>query len=181
MKLLMENWRKYLNEEKLRVFDFDDTLAVTDSKIILHKADGETIEQTPGEWAIYIPQQGDKFDFAQFRGDLINPREIKKNMDIFRKVLAAGSEGRKTVILTARSDDAREGILKFLKDMEINLSNLELVTLNSSDPQDKAKWIEQRIEEGYDDIVFLDDSYKNIAAVAALEKKYPVELEARLV
>ena len=26
MKLLLENWRKYLKEAKLRVFDFDDTL-----------------------------------------------------------------------------------------------------------------------------------------------------------
>ena len=33
MKLIMETWRKLLNEEKLRVFDFDDTLAITDSKI----------------------------------------------------------------------------------------------------------------------------------------------------
>jgi len=181
MKLLMENWRQYLNEEKLRVFDFDDTLAATDSKIILHKASGETIEQDPGEWAVYTPQEGDEFDFVQFEGDLINPKEIKKHMDILRKVLSAGSEGRKTVILTARNDAAREGILKFLEDIGINLESLELVTLGSSDPQDKARWIEQKIKEGYDDIVFFDDSDKNIAAVAALEKKYPIQLRARLV
>jgi hypothetical protein len=47
VKLLFENWRKFLKEEKLRVFDFDDTLATTDSMIVLKKADGTVIEQTP--------------------------------------------------------------------------------------------------------------------------------------
>ena len=61
-ELIMENWRRHLNEEKLRVFDFDDTLAQTDAKIVLHKASGEVLEQTPGEWAIYKPEAGDEFN-----------------------------------------------------------------------------------------------------------------------
>jgi phosphoserine phosphatase len=58
----MEHWRGVLNENKLRVFDFDDTLVQTDAMIILYRADGETIEQSPGEWAVYNPQKGDEFD-----------------------------------------------------------------------------------------------------------------------
>ena len=182
MKLILENWREYLREDKLRVFDFDDTLAYTDSKILLRKADGTTLEQTPGEWAVYEPQEGDEFDFSQFQGELINPREMKAYTDILRNVLGAGSEGRKTVILTARTEGAAQGITNFLEDIGIDPTSLELVTLGSSDPQDKARWIEQRIGEGYDDILFFDDSSKNINAVAALEKKYPhIKLVVRLV
>ena len=40
MKLLLENWREYLKENKLRVFDFDDTLVMTDSVVYLTQADG---------------------------------------------------------------------------------------------------------------------------------------------
>lgn len=83
MKLLFENWRKFLNEEKLRVFDFDDTLAMTDSEIILVKSDGSKENLTPAEYAVYEPQQGDQFDFSQFQGDLINPREVKKITKFF--------------------------------------------------------------------------------------------------
>jgi len=182
MKPLFENWRKYLNEEKLRVFDFDDTLAQTDSMIVLRKADGTTVEQSPGEWAVYTPQDGDEFNFSRFEGELINPREIKNYTKVLRNVLGAGPDGRKTVILTARAPAAQQGIANFLEDIGINPAALDLVTLGSSDPQDKARWIEKRIAEGYDDILFLDDSSKNVDAVAALKEKYPsIKLVARLV
>jgi hypothetical protein len=182
MKLIMETWRKLLSEEKLRVFDFDDTLAQTDSMIVLHRADGTTVEQSPGEWAVYTPQGGDEFDFSQFSGELINPREVKAYTNVLRNVLGAGAEGRKTVILTARAPAAQEGITKFLEDIGIDPTALELVTLGSSNPQDKANWIEQMVQEGYDDILFFDDSSKNVDAVAALKDKYPnIKLVARLV
>ena len=173
MKRIMENWRQLLNENKLRIFDFDDTLVQTDSKIILHKSNGETIEQTPGDWAVYEPQKGDEFDYTEFHGSLKNPRELKDYTNILRRVLGAGSDGRKTVILTARSPSSYNGIIEFLEDIGIDSSALELVTLGEGDPQAKADWVEQRIEEGYDDIFFIDDSPRYIAAVQALAEKYP--------
>jgi hypothetical protein len=173
MKLIMENWRGLLNENKLRVFDFDDTLVQTDSKIILYKASGETIEQTPGEWAVYKPEKGDEFDFNQFQGSLNNPRELKRYTNILRRVLGAGSDGRRTVILTARQSGAQRGIREYLEDIGIDAAALELITLGSSDPESKSEWIEERIADGYDDIFFIDDSAANIAAVSALEGKYP--------
>ena len=45
MKLLFENWQEYLNENKakpkLRVFDFDDTIAKSDSKIYITTDNGK--------------------------------------------------------------------------------------------------------------------------------------------
>ena len=74
MKLLLERWNKFLNESKLAVFDFDDTLAVSDSKIILTKASGEIIEMTPAEYNVYTPEKGDSFNYSQFK-EIINPRK----------------------------------------------------------------------------------------------------------
>ena len=46
----------------------------------------------------------------------------------------------------------------------------------------KADWIKGQIEKGYDDILFLDDSPKNVNAVKKLKQKYPkIKMDARVV
>ena len=172
MKLLLENWRKFINEAKLRVFDFDDTLAKTDSKIVLHKPDGSTLVLSPAEYAVYEPEPDDQFDFSQFVGPLINPRELPI-AKVFRAVMDAGPDGRKVAILTARSEGAREGIEGFISDMGYNPSDIKIITLGKSKAADKVNWIEQQIQRGYNDVYFVDDSHKNIEAVDFLKQKYP--------
>jgi len=172
MKLLLENWRQYLNEAKLRVFDFDDTLARTDAKIILSKSDGSTQILSPAEYAVYEPEPDDQFDFSQFEGPLINPREVEAITKVFRRVMDAGPGGRKVAILTARADGAKEGIESFILKMGYSPNDIEIVTLGSSDPMLKASWIDQQIQQGYDDVYFVDDSHKNIKAVNLLKQKY---------
>tara|TARA_R110000824_G_scaffold100989_1_gene239872 strand:- start:138 stop:698 length:561 start_codon:yes stop_codon:yes gene_type:complete len=179
MKLLFENWRKYLNESKLRIFDFDDTLATTDSKIIVKKSDGTQVEQTPGEYAVYEPQPGDEFDFSQFGGALINPKEIKAMANVFRRITSAPGD-RKVAILTARAEGAKEAIRKFISDMGVDVEPIEIETLGSSDPLDKAAWIDKKIQQGYSDIYFADDSHKNIAVVDDLKKKYQNNPEVKI-
>ena len=110
MKLLLENWKKYLKEQKLRVFDFDDTLAKTDARIVVNKVDGSILDLTPGEYAVYKPEEGDQFDYSEFRGELINPREVKAVTNVFRRIVAAGTKDRKVAILTARAPDAYDAI-----------------------------------------------------------------------
>jgi hypothetical protein len=45
---------------------------------------------------------------------------------------------------------------------------------------DKAAWIADKIEQGYDDVAFFDDSEKNVAAVRSLKRSYPnVKLDVR--
>ena len=50
MKLLLENWRKYINEDyepitTLRIFDFDETIAFTTGVInVTDKTTGETFQ-----------------------------------------------------------------------------------------------------------------------------------------
>ncbi len=58
-----------LLERKLRVFDFDDTIASTQSKIHAVFADGKKKSLTPAEYANYFPKRkkGDKFDYSDFK------------------------------------------------------------------------------------------------------------------
>ena len=165
-----------LSGKKLRVFDFDDTLVQTKSNIYITHKDGKKSTLTPGEYAVYEPKSGDKFDFSDFE-KVKQPQEIKGVTDLLRKL--AKAEGERTiVILTARG--AYKPIKDYLSD--IGLRDIYVVALNSADPQDKADWIEQKIKEGYNDVFFIDDSHKNVQAVKALEKKYPdIKLQVRQV
>mgnify|MGYP003151289255 CR=1 FL=1 len=155
-----------LERKVLSVFDFDDTLAKTDSWVYVKKPDGTEQQLDPGEFAVYNPKKGEEFDFRDFDRTLRNPQIIKKNVDLLKKQL--NSAGRKVTILTARRLGAP--INHFFKTLGINPY---VIALGSADPQKKADWIEDNIKKGYDTIYFMDDSKKNVKAVSALKKKYP--------
>lgn len=155
------------NSKKLRIFDFDDTLVKTTSHIYAKHENDKVTKLTPGEYAIYEPKPGDKFDFSEFT-KIIQPQEIKGITNLLRKIVNKEGE-RKVVILTARG--AYQPIKDYLKD--IGFDGIYVVALGDGDPQKKADWIEQKIKTGYNDIFFIDDSHKNVAAVGALKKKYP--------
>ena len=160
-------------EKKLRIFDFDDTLVKTKSSIYIKHKDGKESKLTPGEYAIYEPKDGDKFDFSDFE-KVKQPQEIKGVTRLLKNISRVG--GSEIVILTARS--AYKPIKDYLSD--IGLDKLYVVALADSDPQKKADWIEGKIKNGVTDVFFIDDSHKNVSAVEALSKKYPnISLKVR--
>ena len=101
MKLLIENWRGFLAESKLRVFDFDDTIAKSDSNIHVTTDTGKRITMTPAEYATHKINPEYEYDYSEF-SDVINPREVKQITRIIRNALGAGGT-REIAILTARS------------------------------------------------------------------------------
>lgn len=165
-----------LNEaksDKLRVFDFDDTLVQTNSHIFITHKSGKKSKLTPGEYAVYEPKKGDDFDFSDF--DKVNqPQEIKGVTRLLKNIVRAG--GSEIVILTARG--AYKPVKDYLED--IGLNNIFVAALADANPQKKADWIEDKIKGGVTDVFFIDDSHKNISAVKALSKKYPkISLKVR--
>ena len=161
--------------KSLKVFDFDDTLVKTNSNIYVIHADGAEDTLTPAEYAVYEPQEGDKFDFGDFQKMLRKPNPINKNIRLLRTVIQ--NPKNKVTILTARQ--MAFPIRYYLKH-KYQL-DVYVVALGDSNPQKKADWIEDHIKKGYDDIFFMDDSLKNIEAVDKLKIKYPdVKLELRL-
>lgn len=159
--------------DKLRVFDFDDTLVQTNSHIFVTHKNGKKSKLTPGEYSVYEPKKGDDFDFSDF--DTVNqPQEIKGVTRLLKNIVRAG--GSEIVILTARG--AYKPVKDYLQD--IGLNNIFVVALADANPQKKADWIEDKIKDGVTDVFFIDDSHKNISAVTALSKKYPkISLKVR--
>jgi len=162
--------RNLLLEGKiLSVFDFDDTIAKSDSWVYVTSANGPEKKLDPAEFAVYKAKKDDVFDFRDFDRKLRNPRLIKKNADLLIKQLKkAGHSNRKVTVLTARR--LKAPINHFFKTIGLNPY---VVTLGNADPKLKADWIEKQIKKGYDTVYFMDDSKKNVSAVLGLKRNYP--------
>ncbi len=159
-----------LLERKLRVFDFDDTIASTNSKIHLTSADGKKKSLTPAEYALYYHRrkEGDKFDYSDFK-KVVNPKEIPQITKVMKNMIKAAGE-RYVMVLTARGGSYKP-IKNFMKTLGLKV---KVITLGSGDPWDKRDWIGRQIEKNkFDDVEFFDDSRKNIKAIEMLRDKYP--------
>jgi hypothetical protein len=164
-----------LIEKKLRVFDFDDTLVKSNSKVYLMR-NGKKITMTPGLYAVYKPEPGDEIDFSEF-DKVIDPKKIKSMFKVFKRIHSAVGNRRLT-ILTARSK--YKPVRQFFKDS--GHGDVFVVALADANPQKKADWVEGQIKKGYDDIAFFDDSNKNVNAVKKLKRKYPhIKMKSQLV
>ena len=164
-----------LLEKKLRVFDFDDTLVKSNSKVYVNN-NGAKTTLTPGQFAVYKPKTGDDFDFSDF-DKVIEPKKIKAMFRVFKNIYKA-SGSRRLTVLTARA--AYRPVRKFLKDVGFN--DVYVVALGDANPKKKSDWVDSQIKRGYNDILFLDDSPKNVSAVKKLKQKYPnIKMDARVV
>ena len=158
------------SSRKRFIIDFDDTLAKVNAKIFVKNKGKESV-LTPAEFAIYSPKSGDVFNFREFNSIIKTAAPIKTNIDLLKK--AASDPATKTTILTARL--MGYPVKRYLK-VNFNL-DVYVVPLGDANPQLKANYIEKEVRKGYNDIVFIDDSKKNVKAVVALKiklkKDYP--------
>ena len=161
---------KSINEgpavKKLRIFDFDDTLIKVNSSIHV-KNNEKKFVLTPAEFAVYNPKKGDVFNFKEFDAIIKTFAPIQTNLKLLKQ--SAESPTTKTTILTARLLGFP---VKYFLKKNFGL-DIYVIALGSSDPQKKANYIEKEIKKGYNDIVFIDDSHKNVQAVEALQLQYP--------
>lgn len=153
---------------EINIFDFDDTLVRTDSRIYLRTEDGEISSLTPHEYATYEPQPGDKFDFSEFE-DVKDPEPIMHML--LKMKMAIRDLGLDNVfVLTARGYP--KPIQEFLEG--VGVSGVRIVALGTSDPAAKAEAIRKEItSRGVTSVKFFDDSAKNIAAVKELRSEFP--------
>jgi len=149
----------------ISVYDFDDTLAITKSKIKV-TLNGKTFKIDATKFAKdsqKLEDQGALFDFSEFnkvvdgkKGPLA--RRLKKAIDKF---------GNKNIfVLTARPAAAAPAIYEFLKGIGMELPLENIIGLEDGSPQSKANWIVARAAEGYNDFYFVDDAVKNVRAVS---------------
>ena len=151
--------------KKARVFDFDDTLAKSNSKVLVETLDGDTFKINATEFAqraAELEQQGAKFDFTEFEKVI----DGKKGplFEVAKKIQdARGSED--IFVLTARPQNAAGAIKNFLSSLGLNIPLSNITGLSDGKPQAKADWMLGKFAEGYNDFYFTDDAMKNVKAV----------------
>ena len=151
--------------KKIRVFDFDDTLAKSKSMVIVTMLDGTTRKINATQFAAQaadLQAQGAEFDFTEFSKVV----EGKKGplFDVAEKI--AKARGTDDIfILTARPANAAGPIQAFMKANGINIPLNNITGLGDGTSEAKARWIASKAAEGYNDFYFADDAIKNVKAV----------------
>ena len=151
--------------KKIRVFDFDDTLAKSNSKVLYTMPDGTTGKLSATEFAkdaAKMDKQGVEWNFDEFnkvvegkKGPLFN---VAKTIQDQR-----GSED--IFVLTARPQEAALPIQEFLASIGLNIPLQNITGLENGTAKAKADWMVNKFAEGYNDFYFTDDATKNVKAV----------------
>eukprot|EP01046_Picozoa_sp_COSAG06_P013155 COSAG06_NODE_791_length_12277_cov_3.863607_2_plen_2523_part_00 len=166
--------------KKIRVFDFDDTLARTKSNVLYTMPDGTTgaiDAATFAKEAGNMEAEGAQWDFSEFskvmqgsKGPLLDVAKI-----------IADKRGTKDVfVLTARPADAAGPIKEFLASMGLDIPLANITGLGDGTPQAKAGWIMGKAAEGYNDFYFADDHTGNVKAVKDVLSQIDVKSKVQL-
>ena len=178
MKLLLERWNKYLNEDlntatRLSVFDFDETLAFSEGKIDILDQTGNIVDtisiKDHDKWEDdeRIKSGELKFEFSDL--DVItNPTEIVAVTDIMRDRTADGST--QVMVVTARTSRTSDDIHRYLDAIGVPTDDLYVKGMGDEGlGRGKGGFIFSILEEFPDirEVEFYDDSQKNIKDVNA--------------
>jgi hypothetical protein len=148
--------KEIIKSKSLFVFDFDDTIARTDSKVFLVR-DGERIVMDSPTFAKYEYQEGDELDFSDFN---------RVEADIIPQTLAilddAMEKGHKVAVVTARSPGAIEGIKAFFRQNRMTPPDI-YATAGS---EGKPPVLRDLLEQGtYGRVIVYEDCRKNIESL----------------
>ena len=166
--------------KKIRVFDFDDTLARTKSNVLYTMPDGTTgaiDAATFAKEAGNMEAEGAQWDFSEFskvmqgsKGPLLDVAKIM-----------ADKRGTKDVfVLTARPANAAGPIKEFLASMGLDIPLANITGLGDGTPEAKAGWIMGKAAEGYNDFYFADDHTGNVKAVKDVLSQIDVKSKVQL-
>jgi hypothetical protein len=189
----MITFKEYIAEDasvsSLSIFDIDDTLFKTDTKVLVKK-DGKTVrELTPAEYNVNKLESGEEYDFSQFRSSAIFNKTAKPVDTVFKtakRMLAkfSGYAQKKITIITARDDlDDKNLFLKTFKKYGFNIDRVYVHragNLKMAGPAAKAKIAREELQKGkYDVARMFDDHEGNLDAFLALTKEFPtIKFEA---
>jgi len=151
--------------KKIRVFDFDDTLATTKSNVLYEMPDGKKGSLTATEFAKRageLEAKGAEWDFSEFSKVM---KGAKGPLFDVAKFISESPGKRDMFVLTARPADAAGPIKEFLDSMGLNIPLENITGLGDGTPQAKARWMIDKAADGYNDFYFADDHLGNVRAV----------------
>lgn len=177
----------YKGGKSITVFDVDDTLVVTKSKIVVTNTQtGVQTTLSPQDFNTYKSTPHDEFDFSDFKdlNILKAGRLIEWVFDILKRAI---STGKPVGIITAR--DNSELIIDFLEHNGVKLDHKYIFAINDSKlgfngstAEKKRQAFVKFIEMGFSDFHFFDDDEDNIKIAKSIPKDFPgVKMDAVLI
>tara|TARA_R110002033_G_scaffold87928_2_gene138056 strand:- start:224 stop:844 length:621 start_codon:yes stop_codon:yes gene_type:complete len=183
VKLLLERWNKFLNEDlqtatRLSIFDFDETLAYSEGSIDIFDKEGNkvqtiTTQEEYDEWedAPEIQSGELTFDYGGL-DNITNPTEIVAITDIMRDRTA--DSNTQVMVVTARSSKTEDDIHRYLDAIDVPTDDLYIKGMGDEGlGRGKGGFIFSVLEEfpNIREVEFYDDSQKNITDVNAAKSQ----------
>ena len=164
----------------ISIWDFDDTLARSNSNVLFTAPDGKKGKLTAEEFAKVgadLLEQGYVYDFSEFSKVVDG-----KTGPFFNKALARAKKFgvKDQFILTARPENSAVAIYEFLKGVGLEIPLENITGLANSTPESKALWIVDKVAEGYNDIYFADDALQNVQVVKDVLDQFDVKSKVQL-
>ena len=165
---------------KLVIFDIDDTLVHTQTKVHVLKHGRVVKSLNSHEFTHYKLQPGEHFDFGDFRDArefFTNARPIIPMMNQLKHDIATGN---RVVMVTARSDfNDKELFLDTFRKYGVDMSRVHVyragnMTTDHSTEERKKIIIRQLLDQGqYTKAIMYDDAIPNLKSFLELKKEYP--------
>tara|TARA_A100001201_G_scaffold21388_1_gene23672 strand:- start:155 stop:9103 length:8949 start_codon:yes stop_codon:yes gene_type:complete len=172
--------KPFAEDRGITVLDFDDTLAFSESNVIVNMPDGTTKTITPAQFATdaaELERLGATFDFSEFN-------DVKKGRKgpMFDLALKRQQKfGNKDIyVLTARPQASARAIQKFAQKLGLYIPYKNITGLEDGRPEAKADWIAGKVAEGYNNFYFADDAIKNVKAVKDILEKLKVRNDVQV-
>ena len=155
----------------LRGLDFDHTLAFTGEMVYVRSPEEEIVEKLSSEEYSHHSLSRDEimagyyYDFSEF--DQVDSKKARENTyvtNILKNFINAGNPSERIIlILTARNQDAEEGIRNYLETIGISHGSIKVVGVGSSAPQKKVDEVNRILisHPSISEVSFFDDSLAN--------------------
>lgn len=180
------SFKKYIkahSRKELVVFDIDDTLFTTLSRVLVMRSEQIVKILTTDEYNNYTLDYGEAFDYSQFASakyfnetSLVIESSMQLAKDIYNEqTLHPHSE---MILLTARGDfDNKELFLDTFREHKFPIDDVYVERVGGgigTPAEKKAIVIRRYLDSGkYDTLKFFDDSVKNLTAIVELIPLYP--------
>lgn len=164
----------------LTIFDIDDTLFRTTAQIKVVKDGREIRSLNNQEFNTYQLQDGESFDFGEFRNaEKFNKESIPISPMIAKlKAIIKNAGASKVIMLTARADfDNKDLFLDTFRKYGVDMSKVHVHragNLGIAPAESKAVWIRKYLDTGkFGRVRLYDDAMSNIKMFINLQKEYP--------
>ena len=169
-----------IKTKKLVIFDIDDTLVRTDTKVNVVK-DGKVIDKLSShDFTHYKLKPGEEFDFGAFRDAKEFFEKARPIPPMINRLKHDINTGNKVIMVTARADfNDKDTFLNTFKRFDINMDKVHVYRAGNIEAriptENKKKIIIKKVldSDNYTKAIMYDDAQPNLDLFLSLKEEHP--------